>query len=107
MARWRLMTKTVLVELDVHRTPPHAAGAVGIIDDAFIQRTAAGFLAGADDQRAAVGDGGVLENDGVFIERRRGRIEHGELRVDFMPGKIEHLGHAKNSATSRRRLVSV
>ena len=74
----------LLVELDVHRPPPNAVATIGVIDDAFIHRAAAGFFAGADDQRAAVGDGGVLQDDRVFIERRGGRVADGELGVDFV-----------------------
>ena len=74
----------LLVELDVHRPPPNAIATVGVIDDALIHRAATGFLAGANDQRAAVGDGGMLEDNGVFIERRRRRVSDRELGFDFV-----------------------
>ena len=75
----------LLVELDVHRAPPNRAAAVGMIDNALIERTAAGFLAGANDQRAAVGNGRVLVNDRVFIQRRRRCVAHGKLVFNFVP----------------------
>ena len=64
-----------------------------MIDDALVERAAAGLLAGADDQSAAVGDGGVLVDDGIFIQRGGRGIADGEFGVDFVPRQVESLCH--------------
>src|SRR5690349_16985648 len=80
-----------------------------MIDNALIERAAAGFFAGANDERAAFGDGRVFVNHGIFIKRRGWSIAHRKLVIDFVPRKIERLRHrlegvgGKEKAESRRQ----
>ncbi len=61
--------KHLLVEFDVDWSPPNVAAAVGD-DRQCVCRAGCGrfFFAGANDQRATIGDGRVLDRNGIFVK---------------------------------------
>ena len=63
------------VERDVHRPPPDVLLRSGVLDDPLVLGRAAGLGAGVGDQRAVVGDAGILlVTDGVLVKRAHGQV---------------------------------
>ena len=55
---------------DIDRAPPDISFGVGMLYDSLVLRRAAGFGSGVGNQRAVLGDAGLLlVADGVLVER--------------------------------------
>ena len=75
--------KDMFIEFEIDRPPPDFRLAVGMVDDPLIERRAARLFAGANHQRAAVGDEGLFVLDRVFIESRRRRVADDVRDIDL------------------------
>ncbi len=65
----------VLVERNVHRSPPDVVLGFGVLDDALVLRRAAGLRAGVGDEGAVLRDARILlEANRVLVERAGRKI---------------------------------
>ena len=62
------------VERLVDLAPVHLARASGVVSDKLVAGGAARVLAGADDQRAVVGQDALAALDGLFHQGRHGQV---------------------------------
>ncbi len=87
-------------------TGPHQTlrATVGVIDDAFVERAAAGLRAGADDEGAVGGDGGLFARDGVFVEAGGGGVANDLIDEDLVLGEVE-AGHGGVSVRAVGRII--
>ena len=85
----------LLVARDVHRAPPDVLLRVRMLDHALVLGRAAGLDAGIGDQRAVLGDAGVLlEANGVLVERawRQVAVNFGDRQLVLFEVEVSHRG---------------
>ena len=66
--------EALLGELAVDVAPPDPLLRARLTDDELVRRRAAGVAAGVDDERAALGEPAVADQEGVRVEHGGGRI---------------------------------
>lgn len=73
--------ESVLVHLDIDRTPVDVILAAVFVDDTLVLGTAASLLSGKVDQGSRGGDDGTLVLDGIFVQLSHARVS---LEVDLV-----------------------
>src|SRR4029077_8876653 len=80
---------------NIDRAPPDISFGVGMLYDSLVLGRAAGFGSGIGDQRAVLGDAGVLlVADGVLVVRAGGEIAVGFRHRNAVVLKVKWSSHS-------------